>query len=146
MNSNLIDFNITVIFSEDMDRSGPLSVDVAFGSGVPKVVSGQWTDQRTWKGTFIVNRTWQNGTHVFIINDGRDKAGNIMLEDKAHVVTVKMVPLPKPKDYGGLSQFSLVIIVATVAIACLTTIFLALGLSRRKKQRPKDPKDRKSDE
>jgi hypothetical protein len=122
--------NVTIIFSETMDLAGPLTVNLGSGNGPEHQVSGAWVDNRTWTGSVAVADTWADGTYMFSIRGGKDRAGNAMLEDTAHTMDVR-IDKPRPHNGWGLAQWSIITIVAIVA--CVVTGLLLLVYGRRKK-------------
>ena len=79
------EMTVKVTFNRDMDTSIPLRV--TFGSAYPYAdytISGEYTDARTWQGTYTVSTLIEGGTSYFTIANGMSATDNLMLfEDTA---------------------------------------------------------------
>ena len=75
---------ITVEFSEDMDETTDLNV-VVMGdfNNAPFTISGSFTDENTWAGTFDLNDYNEKGTATISVTDANDLAGNVMVANLA---------------------------------------------------------------
>ena len=86
-------YTITITFSEDMNRSVPLTV--AYGISKIREIQGDWTDSRTWVGTLIVDYDSENGNNTLVISDGEDMVGNKMEGYMMHFIIDTIKPTVK---------------------------------------------------
>lgn len=98
---------LTLTFSEDMNTSVPLAVEVDGLVSSPYTVTGDFTDSNTWVGTFDLADDNEIGSLATVfINDGQDVPGNVMEENSwtFSIDTVNFYALDVPGNGVGFTQ------------------------------------------